>query len=118
MASKLPQLEVLIGRSLAMCAHPYAAWRLHSTKGRLLVLVAYLAASYFIMLSALVSFGVVIPGAAERQPLCPVENTPLRVSSDLRDGMHPGPATPPHDLVFLLDVDNTLLDNDAVIEDL
>ena len=32
--------------------------------------------------------------------------------------MHPGPATPPHDLVFLLDVDNTLLDNDAVIEDL
>ena len=30
----------------------------------------------------------------------------------------PGPATPPHDLVFLLDVDNTLLDNDAVIDDL
>ena len=56
MASKLTQLEVLIGRSLAMCAHPYAAWRLHSTKGRLLVLVAYLAASYFIMLSALMSF--------------------------------------------------------------
>jgi len=25
---------------------------------------------------------------------------------------------PPHDLVFLIDVDNTLLDNDAVIEDL
>ena len=25
---------------------------------------------------------------------------------------------PPSDIVFLLDVDNTLLDNDAVIEDL
>ena len=32
--------------------------------------------------------------------------------------MDPGPAKPPHDLVFLLDVDNTLLDNDAVIDDL
>ena len=28
------------------------------------------------------------------------------------------PAKPPHDLVFLVDVDNTLLDNDAVIADL
>jgi FMN phosphatase YigB (HAD superfamily) len=27
-------------------------------------------------------------------------------------------ASPPHDLVYLLDVDNTLLDNDAVIDDL
>jgi len=32
--------------------------------------------------------------------------------------MDPGPTPPPHDVVFLLDVDNTLLDNDAVIEDL
>ena len=31
--------------------------------------------------------------------------------------MHPG-AAPPHDLVFLFDVDNTLLDNDGVIADL
>src|SRR6187397_2379081 len=31
--------------------------------------------------------------------------------------MHPG-APPPTDLVFLFDVDNTLLDNDAVIADL
>ena len=56
MPSKLPQLEVLIGRSLAMCAHPYAAWRLHSTKGRALVLVAYMAASYVIVLGALLTF--------------------------------------------------------------
>ena len=32
--------------------------------------------------------------------------------------MDSGPATPPLDVVFFLDVDNTLLDNDAVIEDL
>ena len=32
--------------------------------------------------------------------------------------MDSDPASPPHALVFLLDVDNTLLDNDAVIDDL
>ena len=55
MTSKLPQLEILIGRSLAMCMHPYAVWRSHSTKARLLVLFAYASASYVIMLSALMA---------------------------------------------------------------
>lgn len=55
MRSKLPQPEVLIGRSLAMCAHPYAAWRCQSAKARALVLVAYMAASYFVVLGALMS---------------------------------------------------------------
>ena len=55
MTSKLPQLEILIGRSLAMCVHPYAVWRSHSTKARLLVLFAYASASYVIMLSALMA---------------------------------------------------------------
>jgi FMN phosphatase YigB (HAD superfamily) len=32
--------------------------------------------------------------------------------------MDSGPASPPHDLVFLIDVDNTLLNNDGVIDDL
>jgi hypothetical protein len=36
-----------------MCAHPYAAWRAHSTAGRLLVLFTYLAASYAVILTAL-----------------------------------------------------------------
>jgi len=44
---------VLIGRSLALCAHPYAAWRTYSTRGRLAVLCAYVAASYAVMLGAL-----------------------------------------------------------------
>jgi hypothetical protein len=46
-------VAVLIGRSLALCAHPYAAWRTYSTRGRLAVLCAYVAASYAVMLGAL-----------------------------------------------------------------
>jgi hypothetical protein len=36
-----------------MCAHPYAAWRRHSTTGRVLVFLAYLGASYAVVLGAL-----------------------------------------------------------------
>jgi hypothetical protein len=46
-------IEVLVGRTLAMCAHPYAAWRAHSLRGRLLVLFSYVAASYAVMLAIL-----------------------------------------------------------------
>jgi hypothetical protein len=55
MSSKLPQPEVLVGRTLALCAHPYAAWRSRSIKGRALVLFTYMAASYVIVLGALLS---------------------------------------------------------------
>ena len=55
MPSKLPQPEVLVGRTLALCAHPYAAWRSQSMKRRALVLFAYMTASYFIVLVALLS---------------------------------------------------------------
>ena len=47
------RVEVLLGRSLAMCAHPYAAWRTHSTAGRLFILLTYAAASYAVMLGVL-----------------------------------------------------------------
>jgi hypothetical protein len=49
------RLEVLVGRSFAMCVHPYAAWRAHSTAGRLLVVFAYIAASYAVMLAVLLT---------------------------------------------------------------
>jgi hypothetical protein len=49
----LPPIAVLCGRSLALCAHPYAAWRTHSRRGRLGVLLAYLAASYAVTLGVL-----------------------------------------------------------------
>jgi hypothetical protein len=55
MPSKLPQPEVLVGRTLALCVHPYAAWRSRSAKGRALVLFTYMAVSYFVVLSALLS---------------------------------------------------------------
>jgi hypothetical protein len=47
------RIEVLIGRSLAMSLHPYAAWRTHSTAARLFILFAYAAASYAVMLGVL-----------------------------------------------------------------
>jgi hypothetical protein len=55
MSSKLPQPEVLVGRAIALCVHPYAAWRSHSMKRRAVLLVTYMAASYFIVLGALLS---------------------------------------------------------------
>jgi hypothetical protein len=51
-ANPLP-VAVLIGRSLALCAHPYAAWRIYSARERLAVLCAYVVASYAVMLGAL-----------------------------------------------------------------
>jgi hypothetical protein len=36
-----------------MCVHPYAAWRSHSARGRLLVFAAYLGASYVLILGGL-----------------------------------------------------------------
>ena len=46
-------MEVLLGRALARCVHPYAAFRTESTSGRLLVCVVYFAASYTLVLGAL-----------------------------------------------------------------
>jgi len=43
----------LIGRSLAMCAHPYATWRSQPLRCRAFVLLAYLAASYIVSLGAM-----------------------------------------------------------------
>jgi hypothetical protein len=39
-----------------MCVHPYAAWRLHSKRGRALVVMAYAAAGYALVLGVLMSF--------------------------------------------------------------
>jgi hypothetical protein len=49
------KLEMLLGRSLAACAHPYAAWRL-GARGRVPLLVGYFLAGYlliFLTLAAL-----------------------------------------------------------------
>ncbi len=42
-----------IGRSLAACVHPYAAWRAFSARKRLMIAVGYFAAGFISVLSAL-----------------------------------------------------------------
>jgi hypothetical protein len=44
----------MLGRSLAACAHPEAAWRL-GARGRVPVLVGYFLAGYLLALLALVT---------------------------------------------------------------
>ena len=46
-------LEIMIGRGLAMCAHPNAAWRVLSVGQRMLLVGAYFAASYLAVLVSL-----------------------------------------------------------------
>jgi hypothetical protein len=43
----------IIGRLLAMCVHPYAAWRSRSTRRRGFVLLAYFVGAYALMLGGL-----------------------------------------------------------------
>jgi hypothetical protein len=49
------RLEVLVGRSAALCIHPIAAWRSRSTD-RVLLLISYFALSYVIVFSLLHAF--------------------------------------------------------------
>jgi len=45
--------EILAGRALAMCAHPYATWRARSTRSRAFVVFAYMMGSYAAVLGLL-----------------------------------------------------------------
>jgi hypothetical protein len=42
--------EVVIGRALACCVHPSAAWRRLRVPGRVLLVAAYVSASYVTVL--------------------------------------------------------------------
>jgi hypothetical protein len=46
-------LDLLIGRGLAWCAHPAAAWRRLPARGRALLVAAYVSASYMAVLTLL-----------------------------------------------------------------
>ena len=46
-------MELLIGRGLALCVHPLAAWRVLSTPGRAFVVGAYAGAAYVAVLGVL-----------------------------------------------------------------
>jgi hypothetical protein len=45
--------EVLFGRMLAACVHPYVAWQRLSTSWRALMLTVYAATAYVTVLAAL-----------------------------------------------------------------
>ena len=53
-APRSSRLEIIIGRSLAACAHPEAAWR-SGIRGRFPVVVGYFLVGYLLALVALVS---------------------------------------------------------------
>jgi hypothetical protein len=46
-------LDVFLGRSLAFCVHPSAAWMRLTARGRTLLIGAYFAASYVVVLALL-----------------------------------------------------------------
>jgi hypothetical protein len=46
-------IDLLIGRGLAFCVYPRAAWRVLSTPGRAFVVAAYAGAGYVAVLGAL-----------------------------------------------------------------
>jgi hypothetical protein len=45
--------EVLLGRSLAACAHPFAAWQSRARSFRVLVVAGYFAVGYVAVLAAI-----------------------------------------------------------------
>jgi hypothetical protein len=49
-------VELVIGRWLAWCSHPVAAWRVLPMSGRVLILTSYFVSSYAAVLLALIAF--------------------------------------------------------------
>jgi len=47
-------LELVVGRAMAACAHPFAAWRVLSPSGRMIIVTAYFAAAYITILAGLI----------------------------------------------------------------
>ena len=47
------RLEILMGRSAALCLHPIAGWRSRSRKDRTLLVISYVAVSYVVVLGLL-----------------------------------------------------------------
>jgi len=47
------RIEILVGRSAALCIHPLAAWRSRSRTDRALLVISYFAISYGIVFGLL-----------------------------------------------------------------
>jgi hypothetical protein len=48
--------EIIIGRGIACCLHPLAAWRVLTKSGRALVVGAYAGMAFFTTLAVLLIF--------------------------------------------------------------
>jgi hypothetical protein len=48
-------MDVVIGRVLAWCVHPFASWRRLPASGRVLLVGAYVAAGYVTVLTLLLA---------------------------------------------------------------
>jgi len=46
-------VAALVGRCAALCAHPYAAWRLRPVSARVGLVSTYAAAAYIVVLATL-----------------------------------------------------------------
>jgi hypothetical protein len=47
------RIEILLGRSAALCLHPLAAWRSRAKADRVMLLVSYVAISYVVVFGLL-----------------------------------------------------------------
>jgi hypothetical protein len=52
------RLEIMIGRSVAICLHPVAAWLSRSPQKRLVLVAGYVGAGYIVVLIALLVLSV------------------------------------------------------------
>jgi hypothetical protein len=50
--------EAIVGRTVAACAHPLAAWQVLSSPWRLLVLLTYGSVSYLVVLGSLLALEI------------------------------------------------------------
>jgi hypothetical protein len=54
MSSRGDFLAIMLGRTVAFCVHPLAAWQLLSTSWRLWILTVYAGTAYVVVLGALI----------------------------------------------------------------
>ena len=47
------RVELMVGRTMAACAHPFAAWQVLSRSWRAVMVTTYAAASYLMVLTTL-----------------------------------------------------------------
>jgi hypothetical protein len=51
---RVPRPEILVGRSMAACLHPMAAWQSKTRSFRVLLVASYFAIGYVAVLTAIV----------------------------------------------------------------